>query len=66
MFAKLFRTISDFHGNQQKVFKLIGWNLDIAPRYVMVSFDSAEIITLETIFPRIAFYLFDFQRTSLA
>ena len=63
---KIYHTISDFHGNQQKVFKLIGWNVDIAPRYAMVSFDSAEIISLEAIFPRIAFYSCDILRTNLA
>ena len=34
----------------------------MAPRYTMVDFDSAEIMSLEAVFPGIAVYSCNFQR----
>ena len=38
------------------------WNPTTIPKYAMVDFDSAEIISLERVFPSIKIFLCDFHR----
>ena len=38
------------------------WNPDTIPKFAMVDFDNAEIISLERVFPTIKIFLCDFYR----
>ena len=38
------------------------WNPDTIPKFAMVDFNNAEIISLERVFPTIKIFLCDFHR----
>ena len=38
------------------------WNPDVSPAFAMVDFDSAEIMSLQRVFPNISTFLCDFHR----
>ena len=39
-----------------------GWNPDIKPKYGMVDFDGAEIISMERVFEDVKVFICDFHR----